>query len=58
MENQNNDALEKEQPVLSEEAQGVYNPRPRWQVWAARLGLIFVIAAVLLYYLHIARGGL
>ena len=34
-----------------------YKPRPGWQVWAARLGLVIVIIAIALYYFHIARGG-
>ena len=35
-----------------------YRPRPAWQVWAARLGVVIVIVAFLLYCYHIARGGL
>ena len=27
-----------------------YIPRPRWQVWGARIALDFVIAAEALYY--------
>lgn len=34
-----------------------YKPRPVWQVWAARVGLVIMIIAVALYYYHIARGG-
>lgn len=34
-----------------------YNPRPGWQVWAARIGLVIVIVAIALYYFHIANGG-
>ena len=34
-----------------------YQPRPGWQVWAARLGLVIVIIAIALYYFHIASGG-
>ena len=41
-----------------EQEQPVYTPRPAWQVWAARIGLVVVIIAVILYYLHIATGGL
>ena len=32
-----------------------YIPRPRWQVWGARIGLVFMIVAVLLYYWSIAN---
>ena len=35
-----------------------YIPRPGYQIWAARIGLVIVIIAVILYYLNIARGGL
>jgi hypothetical protein len=35
-----------------------YRPRPAYQVWAARFGLVIVIIAVILYYYHIAKGGL
>ena len=27
-----------------------YIPRPRWQVWGARIGLVFMLIAVALYY--------
>jgi hypothetical protein len=27
-----------------------YIPRPRWQVWGARVALVFVLIAVALYY--------
>ena len=46
-----NPELEAEQP------QEVYVPRPAWQVWAARIGVVIMIVAVILYYLHIAGGG-
>ena len=35
-----------------------YVPRPKWQVWAARIGLVIVIISVILYYYHIASGGM
>ena len=35
-----------------------YVPRPSYQIWVARIGLVIVIIAVILYYLSIARGGL
>ena len=34
-----------------------YVPRPAWQVWGARLAIIFVVALVIAYYITIARGG-
>lgn len=35
-----------------------YTPRPLWQVWAARIGVVIMIIAVIAYYLQIARGGI
>ena len=35
-----------------------YTPRPAWQVWAARIGLLIMIISVVLYYWHIASGGM
>jgi len=50
MEQNRNDAVETENEC--------YKPRPAWQVWAARIGLVIMILCVILYYLHIFRGGL
>lgn len=35
-----------------------YVPRPRWQVWAARIGLAALLVFLALYYLNIAWGGI
>ena len=35
-----------------------YVPRPRWQVWGARIALVVFIAILIMYYINIARGGL
>ena len=35
-----------------------YVPRPKWQVWGARLGVVVIVVLVILYYITIARGGL
>ena len=40
-----------------EQQQG-YEPRPTWQVWAARGGLVLFILFVIYQYLCILRGGL
>ena len=42
---------------LPEEEQKTYIPRPAWQVWSARIGVIVVIIAFLLYCYMIATGG-
>ena len=34
-----------------------YVPRPAWQVWLARIGVVIMIICVILYYWHIANGG-
>lgn len=49
--------IEEAQEILLSEPEG-YRPRPAYQVWAARIGLVIVIIAVILYYYHIAKGGL
>ena len=35
-----------------------YVPRPMWQVWMARVGLVFMILFVIYQILSIAMGGL
>ena len=45
--------------IIPEEVQNEgYVPRPRWQVWGARIALVLFILLVIMSYLHIARGGL
>ena len=41
----------------SSQEQG-YVPRPKWQVWAARVGLVLMILFVIYQLLAIATGGL
>ncbi len=43
---------------LEKQEETTYTPRPMWQVWAARVGLVIVIAGIILYLYHIANGGL
>ena len=48
--------MENEQNIqLPEEG---YIPRPKWQVWGARIGVVLIVVLVILYYITIARGGL
>ena len=35
-----------------------YVPRPAWQVWMARIGLVFMILFVIYQILTIATGGM
>ena len=45
-----------EQEELQEEMPK-YVPRPMWQVWLARIGLVLFIALIIMYYIHMFRGG-
>lgn len=49
---------EKQDERIPEEEQIPYSPRPRWQVWAARIGLVLFVAMILMYYINMMRGGL
>ena len=40
------------------EQQEQYVPRPAWQVWLARIGLVLFLLFVIYQYLAIAKGGL
>lgn len=41
-----------------EEPREEYVPRPAWQVWGARVGLVIFIGFVIFQLVTIARGGL
>ena len=41
----------------TEEKNCGYTPRPMWQVWMARVGLVFMILFVIYQILTIATGG-
>lgn len=43
---------------INPEEQQPYTPRPKWQVWAARIGLVLFIAMIIMYYIHMMRGGM
>ena len=50
---------DKEKEILPDcEPEEAYSPRPRWQVWGARIGLVIFLIFVALQILGIARGGL
>ena len=50
---------EKQQNVTTEETESTgYVPRPKWQVWTARIGLVLFILVIVMYYINIMRGGL
>ena len=45
-----------EQDIITEEKQNS-QPRPKWQVWCARIGVVIMIVSFLLYCWQIAAGG-
>ena len=47
----------RENEVQQEQEQTGYVPRPAWQLWAARVGLVLVILFVAYQILSIATGG-
>ena len=47
----------KQQNQMQQPSEVEYTPRPAWQVWAARIGLVLFIIVVILYYINISRGG-
>lgn len=49
--------MEDNRDLIPEEEPEVYVPRPRWQVWAARIALVVFILVLIAYYLNIFRGG-
>ena len=34
-----------------------YEPRPAWQIWLARGGLVGFILFLIMYYINLFRGG-
>ena len=52
-----NEQIEMEQKEIQAE-QEAYVPRPMWQVWGARIGLVLFLIFVAYQILTIARGGL
>lgn len=35
-----------------------YQPRPKWQILLAWVGVAIMMVSVALYYIHIAKGGI
>ena len=42
-----------EKDILEEIQEEGYKPRPLWQVWAARIGLVIFILGLIMYYCNI-----
>ena len=52
-----NEQIELEQKEIPAQQES-YVPRPMWQVWGARIGLVLFLIFVAYQILNIARGGL
>ena len=48
---------EQRKEELQETTESGYTPRPAWQVWAARIGLVIFVIFLVMYYMNILRGG-
>lgn len=48
--------MDEQQNITPEEESSGYIPRPRWQVWLARICLVLFIMVVIMYYINIMRG--
>ena len=48
--------MENEKDIRPPEEEA-YEPRPRWQVWGARIVLVIFIAFLILYYRNFFLGG-
>ena len=49
---------EQNQVPIPAEEEKKYTPRPAWQVWAARIGLVIFVAFLVMFYVKAARGTL
>ena len=50
--------MEEERMDVQSEPEERYEPRPVWQVWGARIGLVLFIIFVIYQALMLATGGL
>ena len=48
---------EQHKDEIKETQESGYTPRPAWQVWAARIGLVVFLIFLVMYYMNILRGG-
>lgn len=49
--------MNEEQHKNTPEEETGYQPRPVWQVWAARIALVVFLVLITMYYMNIFRGG-
>ena len=57
MEEERKDIHPEEETLETQPEQAGYVPRPKWQVWGARIALVLFIVLLIFYYLNVARGG-
>ncbi len=50
--------MEEQNENMTPEQEEGYVPRPKWQVWGARIGLVLFILFVIWQIINIAQGGL
>jgi len=50
--------MDEQQKIDQPEQEDIHVPRPRWQVWGARIALVLFIALIIMSYVNIAQGGL
>ena len=48
---------EQRKTEVEETQESGYTPRPAWQVWGARIGLVVFILFLVMYYALFFRGG-
>ena len=48
---------ENQSPEVSLPEESAYVPRPVWQVWAARVGLVLFLVYMIYRYVNMFRGG-
>lgn len=46
-----------EEEIQENQEQESYVPRPKWQVWGARVLLVVFILLLIMYYTNVFRGG-
>ena len=49
--------VEEERIESTQQEEVPSKPRPRWQVWLARLGLVVFILFLIMFYIILFRGG-
>ena len=48
---------EVQEPMIEQQPQQGYKPRPSWQVWLARIGLVVFLLFLVIYYATMFLGG-